>query len=129
MSQGVAWDKEKVIELLEPLLRLDYSVTKACKIIGIAQSTVQTWIDEDEELRLKVQSWRAEPSVKARKNWIEAIENGVPTKNGMDKYTPAKEWLERREKDAFSTKQKQDNNLNVNVNPTPILESLNKSEE
>lgn len=108
MPQGKAWDKEKVIEALEPYFKLDYSVNKACDIVGIPQSTVQTWIDKDEELRLKIDAWRAEPSVLARKNWVEAIREGKPTKFGPDRYTPAKEWLERREKSEFSTRTETD---------------------
>lgn len=104
MAQGKPWNKEKAIEALKPYFKLDYSVTKACNIVGIAQSTVQTWIDDDESLRLQIQAWRAEPSIEARKNWVEAIYEGRPTKFGPDKYTPAKEWLERREKDDWSVK-------------------------
>lgn len=107
MSQGKPWDKEKVIEALMPYFKLDYTVNKACEIIGISQSTVQTWIDSDEALRLKIQAWRAEPSIQARKNWIEAMEKGRTTSSGPDKYTPAKEWLERRD-DEFSPKTKTD---------------------
>jgi transposase len=105
MAQGKSWNKEKIIELLKEYLKLGYSVNKACEISGIAQSTVQTWIDKDEELRLKINSWQNEPSVLARRNWIEALKYGKPSKFGDDKYTPAKDWLERKEKNEFSLRQ------------------------
>lgn len=103
MAQGKAWDKKKVIEVLEPIFKLGYSVTKACNTAGFPQSTIQTWIDKDEELRLKITSWQNEPNLLARKNWIQAIEDGIDKKKN-DTYTPAKEWLERKEKDEFSTR-------------------------
>lgn len=105
MAQGKAWNKEKVIEQLKEFLQLGYSVNKACNLSGIAQSTVQTWIDNDEALRLKITSWQNEPNVLARRNWIEALKKGNPTKYGEDKYTPSKDWLERKEKDEFSLRQ------------------------
>lgn len=104
MSQGKKRNKEKIIEVLKEYFKLGYSVTRACEIAGIPQSTVATWIAEDEELRLKITAWQNEPNIVARRNWIEALEKGKPTKFGDDKYTPAKDWLERREKDDFSTR-------------------------
>lgn len=100
MSQGKAWEKEKVIEALEPYFRLGYSVNKSCEIVGIAQSTVQTWIDKDNELRLKIASWQAEPDHEARRVIVESIKDG--------KVDDAKWWAERREKQDFSTRTETD---------------------
>lgn len=105
MSRGKAWDKEKTTEILKEYFQLGYSVKRACEIAGIPQQTVDTWIQNDETLRLKITAWQNEPNIKARRNWLEAIEKGKPTKFGDDKYTPAKDWLERREKDDFSTRE------------------------
>lgn len=133
MSQGIPRNKEKVIEALRPYFELDYSVKKACELVGVPQSTVQTWIDADDDLRVKIQGWQAQSSVLARKNWVEAIEKGIPTKNGPDKYTPAKDWLERREKGDWSTRTETDittNGESINVPMTPaILEATRKFEE
>jgi len=127
MAQGIPWEKEKVIEALKPYFQLNYTVNKACEIIGVPQSTVQTWIDADEELRLTIQAWRAEPSVLARKNWVEALRDGRPTKFGPDKYTPAKEWLERREKEDFATRAELTGADGKDL-PTPILADVFKKE-
>lgn len=108
MSQGKEWDKEKTIEILKPLFELDYSVTKACKIAGIPQSTVATWIMNDQILQLKINYWRGKINREARENWVKAIKEGKLTKFGRDKYTPAKEWLERRERNEFSLKSEVD---------------------
>lgn len=107
MAQGIAWDKEKAIEALRPKLQLGYSLTKACNIVGIPQSTVATWLEKDEPLRLKVNGWMNEVNELARRNWTEAIKNGIPTKVGQDYYTPSKDWLERKEKDEFSMRTEQ----------------------
>jgi hypothetical protein len=132
MAQGIPRDKEKVIEALKPYFKLDYTVNKACDIIGIAQSTVQTWIDADDDLRLQIQAWRAEPSIKAREQWVEAIKNGRPTKFGPDVYTPSKEWLERREKDDFSTKTETDittQGEKITTPPAMLTEILEEAKE
>lgn len=100
MSQGKAWNKEEVIEILKPYFQLGCSVNKACKHAGIAQSTVQTWIDNDEELRLKIDAWQGEVSVAARKALRTAIES--------NNVAPAIEWLKRKEKDEFSDRTETD---------------------
>ena len=100
MAQGKAWDREEVIKVLEPYFKLGCSVTKACKYGGIPQSTVQTWIDNDDELRLQVTAWQNEISAKARANWRAKIASG--------EYGPSIQWLERSESDDFSTRQEID---------------------
>lgn len=57
--------------------------------------------------------WIGQTNVRARKNWKAVIEDG--------EYTPSKDWLERVEKDDFSTKQETDN-LNTNLNTEIISE-------
>lgn len=106
-SKHNPWNREKVIGELKKKLKLGYSVKKACELIGIPQSTVQTWIEKDDALRLKVVSWQNEISDLARREWKKAIKNGRPSKYGPDRYTPARDWLERKEKDEFSTRQEQ----------------------
>lgn len=94
MAQGIAWDKEKVTEVLKPFFQLGCSITKACKYAGIAQTTVDEWIQKDEELRLKITGWQNEINAKARQNWRARIASGD--------YEPSKQWLERVEKNEFS---------------------------
>jgi hypothetical protein len=104
MSQGKRWDKEKVLEVLRPFFELDYSVNKACDFAGIPSPTVHTWILDDEELRLKIQAWRGSGACAARKVILTEIKKG----NRED----SKWWLERREKNDFSTKTEQESNVN-----------------
>lgn len=128
MAQGLAWDKKKVIEVLEPILKLGYSVTKACRAAGIPQSTVQTWIDDDETLRLKVNTWQDEPNILARKQWVKALSQGIDRKEN-DTYTPAKEWLERREKEDFSTRSEQTGKDGKDLVPQFIVSTKEAKEE
>lgn len=104
-AKNRVYNKEKIMsETMRPIFELGYSVRKACDIAGIPHTTVSTWIENDSDLRAKVTIWQNTISQLARKNWQDAIKHGKPSKFGPDKYTPAKDWLERREKKDFSTK-------------------------
>lgn len=100
MSQGKSWNKDEVIVILEPYFRLGCNVAKACSYAGIPRTTVQTWIEQDEELRLKIEAWQNEISVSARREWKRAIEGGNTTS--------AQEWMKRKEKDEFSDRTETD---------------------
>lgn len=105
MAQGVAWDKDKILnEVLKPYFLLGYSVTKACRLAKIPQSTVDTWIQADDELRLLVESWQGMVSAKARSNIVEAIQ-GAKDKDGNTIIQPdinlSKWWLETVDRDEF----------------------------
>ena len=94
MAQGKAWDKEKIIEVLKPYFQLGCSVRKACMYAGIAESTFQTWVGEDPELRVQIEAWQNEINAKARANWRAQIASG--------QFEASRQWLERNEKDDFS---------------------------
>ncbi len=122
MLQRKSWDKEKIInEVLQPMFKLGCSVRKACAYAGIPSTTVQTWIENDDSLRAKITSWQNEPNLLARKQWIKNIKEGKPTKFGADDYTPSKEWLERTEKDEFSTRQE---NINTERSIQEIIDEF-----
>lgn len=99
MSKGKARDKEKTIELLMPFFKMGCSVIKACNYGGVPQSTVQTWIDADETLRVKITAWQNEPNVMARSNWIAKMAEGD--------YLSSKDWISKKEKDEFSDRVEQ----------------------
>lgn len=94
MSQGKAWDKDEVIQALEPYFKTGCSIAKACDYAGIPRTTVQTWVENDEQLRLKVTAWQNQISAKARQNWRDKIEAGDTQKSI--------EWLSKKEKDEFA---------------------------
>ncbi len=96
MAQGKEWNKDEVIEILRPYFQLGCNVTKACAYAGVSRTTVQTWIEDDEILRLKVQGWQNEMSTQARRNWKNKLDAGD--------FTAANEWLSKKEKDEFSNR-------------------------
>ena len=63
MAQGTPWNKQKVIDALEPLLKRGFTVRRACRYAGIPQPTIATWIRKDPELQLKFNVWRGEPDI------------------------------------------------------------------
>lgn len=121
MAQGKAWEKDRIIaEVLKPVFRLGYSVTKACQVVGLPHSTVDEWIQKDDILRLKIITWQNEPNLLARKQWLKSIKEGLD-KSKNDIYTPSKDWLERREKDEFSTRQENTGKDGKDLIPVPIM--------
>lgn len=108
MAQGIPFDKGKVLEALSPYFKLGYGIPKACKLAGFNDEVLYDWISKDPSLLVKIEAWQNEISVLARSEWKDAIVNGRPTANGMDRYTPSKEWLERVERKEFSTRTEAD---------------------
>jgi len=108
-QQGKAWDKDKVVEVLKPYFLRGNNVNKACMKAGIAASTFKTWLENDPELRLKVDNWRSQVNEKAREVWIKHIQDGD--------YKAAKEWLERHpgERGDFSPLQNINHTGDINV--------------
>src|SRR3990167_351598 len=97
MSQGKKRNRNEVVGLLEPFFKLGWNVTKACEFAGVAQSTVQTWIENDDDLRLKIGVWRGMVTVAGVQNIARAIVK--------DKDVVASQWwLERVAKDQFGIK-------------------------
>lgn len=74
--RGKSLNKKRVIELIEPMMKLGFSVTRACNMVGISQSTVATWLSQDEGLRLKLQVWKHEPELFARRTIIDSLKKG-----------------------------------------------------
>ena len=94
MSQGKEWNKDEVFKVLEPYFKLGCNITKACSYAGIPRTTIQTWVENDEELRLKVTGWQNELNEKARRVWALEMDKG-----NVD---AAIKWLTKKEKDEFS---------------------------
>lgn len=113
MAQGIEWNKDEVFDILEPFFKLGCNVTKACSYAGVPRTTVQTWIEGDETLRLKVGAWQNEVSMEARKTLLSSIKSG-------DK-TSALEWMKRKEKDEFSDRTEQTGPDGDPIVPQPIL--------
>lgn len=99
MAQGKQRNKEEVIRSLEPYFKLGCNVKKACAYAGIPYTTVDTWIQGDDDLRVKITAWQSEMSAQARRNWHRSLQEGNPQ--------ATLEWLKRKEKDEFSERTEQ----------------------
>lgn len=118
MAQGKKFtekEREEVVQALEPYFKLSYGIDKACSFVGFPPTTFKTWMSQDIKLRLKVIGWQNEISILARRQWQKNILEGKPGKFGDDDYTPSKEWLERKDKDEFSTRSEIDHQGEISV--------------
>jgi hypothetical protein len=97
MAQGIAWDKEKILKVLEPKFKKGMNRYKACIACAIDPSLLKKWEDKDPTLSKRIDSWIAEPNEMARDVVLEAIKKGKDSRLAM-------EWLEKKEKDEFSTR-------------------------
>lgn len=111
MSQGKAWEKDEVVGMIEPLFKLGWNVAKACEFAGVPRQTVQTWIENDELLRLKIGTWRGMVVVAGAKNIAREIVNNQDV--ALSQW-----WLERVAKDQFGIK---NGNGNGNGDGQPII--------
>lgn len=106
MAQGKEWNKEKIIyEVLKPLFKLGYSVRKACIYAGIPNTTVDTWLKDDPELRLEINTWQNEVSIKARKNIVaKVLGKDAPNELRDEKADVGMShtWLRAREKEDWA---------------------------
>jgi hypothetical protein len=78
-TQGKALDKEKTMALLEPYLSKGLSVTKACEMAGLEQSTIHRWLNKDKDLSREVRAMQNIPTLKALEHKVKAIEKGEMT--------------------------------------------------
>lgn len=84
---------------MEGYLILGYSISKAAMLSGIPHQTVSDHYNQNERFRQAVDQLMNAPNVKARAVWVSKI-------NAND-YGAAKDWLERRERAEFATRQEQ----------------------
>lgn len=111
MAQGKPFTDEErndIIESLKPYLMLNYDIKKSHTLAFSNLSekykdnipeytTIQKWIKNNPSLSVKVKAWRNSISANARQVWKDSIDKG--------NYIASKEWLERIEKETFSTRQ------------------------
>ena len=110
MSQGKAFTKEQreeILESLRPHLQLGYSRSRACKLIGLDETTLSKWASADEALSMKLQSWESTVDTMVMANLVDAIRAEGDNQEDSRKET-SKWWAERKMKHDFSTKTETD---------------------
>lgn len=83
---------------------------------NISPRTLYRYIEENEEFWQRKEILKKQPNIKAKLNWIK--------KMNEDDYIASKEWLERKSKGEFSTKQEVDNNLSGSINIWTVLQEI-----
>lgn len=124
MSQGKEYteeEREEIIQSIKPYLELGYSINRACIIAGIPYQTVHNWVNQKETLGIRIKAWQNAVNAEARKILVNQI------KNEKDKEI-SKWWLERREKNDFSTKQEQEIKQ-TNYESDLIIQALGLTDE
>ncbi len=105
--RGLRQNKDQIVELLYDYIVLGYSINKSCQYIGIPHTTVHTWINNDPEVRMKINSWKNIVNLEARKRIVEKILDG-DIKASMW-------WLDKFDYIENSTEEKS-NQLSIEIN-------------
>ena len=124
MAQGKQFteeEKEKILRSLKQYFTLGYNRTKACMFVGFPRTTLQSWEDSDEALRIKIDGWINSVNAKAREVVVKKINNKDNPDTDLAKW-----WLERREKKDFSTRT--ENAVEI-TSADDIIKKLKKEED
>ena len=108
MSKGKAYtpeEREDIVQSLKDSLELGFSRAKACKMIGLPDSTLSNWVVTDDVLGMKLQNWENAINRIAMSNIRQQITSEVDEKDNRKEMT--KWWAERKMKDDFSTRTEQ----------------------
>lgn len=126
MAQGkpfTAEQKQVIIESLRPHLELGFSRSKACKLIGLDETTLSKWATADEALSMKLQGWENTMNALAIANIQSAVIKEAETED--TKKETSKWWLERKMKEDFSLRMENTGADGKDL-PTPILGLFNE---
>ena len=104
---------EEVIGKLEYGFMKGLTDEQCCNYADIHPSTLYDYCNSHPEFSERKEQLKNSPSVKAKLNIVEAIEKGNPE---LSKW-----WLERKEKNEFSTKQEIEADVNSDVTITVEL--------
>jgi len=117
-QQGKAYtieQKKMILESMQPFLELGFTRRKACKLVGLDETTFSKWVSGDIGLSMKVTGWENMTTALAVANIQMAIRKEAESEDDIRKENSWK-WAERKED---SLKPKQDvtsNNETVQVN-------------
>ena len=98
---------------------MGYSRSKACKFIGLDESTLSKWGKASESLSMKLQGWENVINSMVMANIADAIRREGELEDDLRKDN-SKWWAERKMKDDFSTRQENTGADGKDL-PTPIL--------
>lgn len=88
---------DEIVGKLEYGFMKGLNVTECCHYADISRSSFYDYLEKNPSFSDRIEELKSNPSTKAKLNVVEAIENGD---TDLSKW-----WLERKNKDEFSTKQ------------------------
>lgn len=88
---------EKLLAKIEEWFMLSLTDDECCLYVNINPSTLYRYIEKNPEFWKRRELLKRTPNIKAKENWVKEIKQGT--------YASSKEWLERKAKDEFSTKE------------------------
>jgi len=109
---------EDALQKLEHAIEKAMPVAKACQYAGIAESTYYEHLKKDEGFRRKMDEAKHRFSLLARNAIEEAVRKGDAN--------IAIKWLERREKDEFSTRREEQREQTLTINLIQYTNKPNK---
>jgi ACT domain-containing protein len=101
---------DAVVAKLEYGFMKGLNVTECCHYADISRNCFYEYLEKNPDFKDRIEELRSNPSTKAKLNVVEVIENGD---TDLSKW-----WLERRNKDEFTTKQEIDADVKEKVNIT-----------
>lgn len=107
---------EAVLAKLEYAFTNSFTDDEASLYANISPATLYRYIEDNPEFWERKEILKKNPNIKAKLNWIKKLE--------WEDYIASKEWLERKSKGEFSTKQEVDNNHSWNVTIGSLLSEL-----
>jgi len=100
---------EKVLDQLRQAYLWGATNAEASAYADISSRTLYEYLAKNPEFSHKIENWKSEPLLKAKKTVVESL----------DEPKNAQWYLERKQKDEFSTKV--ENDIRVKELPKPIL--------
>lgn len=103
---------DDVVSKIEYGFMKGLNVTECCHYADISRNCFYEYLEKNPDFKDRIEELKSNPSTRAKLNIVEAIENGD---TDISKW-----WLERKNKDEFSTRQ--DINANVEQDITITIE-------
>ena len=88
---------DAVVSKLEYGFMKGLNITECCHYADISRNCFYEYLEKNPDFKDRIEELKSNPSTRAKLNVVEAIENGD---TDLSKW-----WLERKNKDEFSTKQ------------------------
>jgi hypothetical protein len=141
MAQGIEYTKEEreeVVQSLKTFFLLGYSIKKACEYGGFNPQTLYTWVKNDDVLRTKINAWQGQVNSKAREAVVQSILGQEEKRNKegevIQEFRPpsiksSQWWLERMEREHFSTRTELDHTSKGEAISGWKLEIIDKTED